>query len=276
MVSAQECESQAYDAICLDQQCCSIDGYCGITAAYCGDSTCQRKCWSEERADQRCGASFGHPPCGKNRCCSIHGWCGEGPFYCVQAVCDYQCWDSSLSYYVSRNTENSISKILSKSLFDEMFKHRKDCPSQGFYSYDAFINAAASFPMVAQVISQLVRGNLLLSVLKPLKQPQRWIESLDPYAWGYCHISTTIATDTDTMTNYCTSTKWPCASKKNNYNYGLAGEALGLDLINNPDLVATDPVVSYKTALWFWTTRHDNKPSYPDVVINANFKPSQV
>ena len=61
-----------------------------------------------------------------------------------------------------------------------------------------------------------------------------------------------------------------------NYNYGLAGEALGLDLINNPDLVATDPVVSYKTALWFWTTRHENKPSYPDVVINANFKPSQV
>ena len=27
-----------------------------------------------------------------------------------------------------------------------MFKHKKDCPSRGFYSYDAFIIATTSFP----------------------------------------------------------------------------------------------------------------------------------
>lgn len=46
-----------------------------------------------------------------------------------------------------------------------------------------------------------------------------------------------------------------------NHNYGLVGEALGIDLINNPELVATNPVVSFKTAIWFWMTRHENKPS---------------
>ena len=46
-----------------------------------------------------------------------------------------------------------------------------------------------------------------------------------------------------------------------NYNYGLAGQAIGVDLINNPDLVATDPVISFKTAIWFWMTPQANKPS---------------
>ena len=37
-----------------------------------------------------------------------------------------------------------------------------------------------------------------------------------------------------------------------NYNYGAAGKSLGFDGLNNPDIVARDPVVSFKTALWFW------------------------
>ncbi|NBD24905.1 chitinase [Paenibacillus sp. T1] len=40
-----------------------------------------------------------------------------------------------------------------------------------------------------------------------------------------------------------------------NYNYGAAGEALGLPLLSNPDLVAQDPAVAMKTALWFWNTQ---------------------
>ncbi|WP_127508530.1 glycoside hydrolase family 19 protein [Paenibacillus humicus] len=40
-----------------------------------------------------------------------------------------------------------------------------------------------------------------------------------------------------------------------NYNYGAAGLALGLPLLNNPDLVAQDASVAWKTALWFWNTQ---------------------
>ncbi len=35
-------------------------------------------------------------------------------------------------------------------------------------------------------------------------------------------------------------------------NYAAAGKALGLDLIDNPEQVASDPVIGFRTAGWFW------------------------
>jgi predicted chitinase len=40
-----------------------------------------------------------------------------------------------------------------------------------------------------------------------------------------------------------------------NYNYQAAGEALGVDLLNNPEAVAENPGVSWGAAMWFWNTR---------------------
>jgi basic endochitinase B len=55
-------------------------------------------------------------------------------------------------------------------------------------------------------------------------------------------------------------------------NYQLAGNALGVDLVSNPDLVSTDPVISFKTALWFWMTPQSPKPSCHDVIL-GNWTP---
>jgi predicted chitinase len=38
------------------------------------------------------------------------------------------------------------------------------------------------------------------------------------------------------------------------YNYDRAGKALGLDLVNDPDLAA-DPKIAAKIAVWYWNTR---------------------
>jgi chitinase len=51
-------------------------------------------------------------------------------------------------------------------------------------------------------------------------------------------------------------------------NYQLCGDAIGEDLVGNPDLVAQNAVVSFKTAMWFWTTAQGNKPSCEDVALN--------
>ena len=59
-----------------------------------------------------------------------------------------------------------------------------------------------------------------------------------------------------------------------NYNYGPAGKAIGSDLLRNPDLVATDPTVSFKTAFWFWMTPQSPKPSCHDV-MTGRWTPSQ-
>ncbi|CAI9270968.1 unnamed protein product [Lactuca saligna] len=37
-----------------------------------------------------------------------------------------------------------------------------------------------------------------------------------------------------------------------NYNYGPAGRSIGFDGLNNRGTVATDPVIAFRTALWFW------------------------
>lgn len=52
-----------------------------------------------------------------------------------------------------------------------------------------------------------------------------------------------------------------------NYNYGLAGDALGLPLLNDPDMVALDGAVAFRTGVWFWMTPQAPKPSCHDVMV---------
>jgi basic endochitinase B len=55
-----------------------------------------------------------------------------------------------------------------------------------------------------------------------------------------------------------------------NGNYGYASDCIFGDkkvLLNNPDLVQTDPVVAFKTGIYFWMTPQTNKPSAHDVMI---------
>ncbi len=61
-----------------------------------------------------------------------------------------------------------------------------------------------------------------------------------------------------------------------NGNYGYASDCIFGDhkiLLNNPDLVDTDPVVAFKTAIYFWMTPQTYKPSAHDVMI-GKWKPN--
>jgi predicted chitinase len=54
-----------------------------------------------------------------------------------------------------------------------------------------------------------------------------------------------------------------------NGNYGYASDCIFGDkkvLLNNPGLVETDPVVAFKTAIYFWMTPQTYKPSAHDVM----------
>ncbi|KAB1213074.1 Chitinase 4 [Morella rubra] len=65
--------------------------------------------------------------------------------------------------------------------------------------------------------------------------------------------------------NYCdaSNTQYPCNPSQQyygrgplqltwNYNYGAAGNIIGFDGLNSPETMATDPLISFKTTLWFW------------------------
>ncbi|KAK9948277.1 hypothetical protein M0R45_003861 [Rubus argutus] len=177
-----------------------------------------------------------------------------------------------------------VAGLVSSSLFDQMLKYRNDprCKSNGFYKYDAFIAAARSFPGFGTTGDAATRKKELAAFLAQTSHETTggWASAPDgPYAWGYCFVNE------NNQDVYCTpSAQYPCAPGKkyygrgpiqltHNYNYGQAGKAIKADLINNPDLVATDPVVAFKTAIWFWMTPQSNKPSSHNV-ITGRWNPS--
>ncbi|MFZ4601661.1 MAG: glycoside hydrolase family 19 protein [Caulobacterales bacterium] len=51
-------------------------------------------------------------------------------------------------------------------------------------------------------------------------------------------------------------------------NYGIYGQKLGLDLVNNPQL-ASDPIVATKVATLYWTERRINQPADADDVYTV-------
>ncbi|GLF94872.1 chitinase [Streptomyces yaizuensis] len=54
-----------------------------------------------------------------------------------------------------------------------------------------------------------------------------------------------------------------------NYNYKAAGDALGIDLLNNPWQVENDAAVSWKTGLWYWNTQSGPGTMTPhDAMVN--------
>jgi len=61
-----------------------------------------------------------------------------------------------------------------------------------------------------------------------------------------------------------------------NYNYGYFSKVFLGDasiLVADPDRVSRDPVLSYQTALWFWMTPQEDKPSC-HAVMNGTWTPS--
>ncbi|KAJ9146889.1 hypothetical protein P3X46_029104 [Hevea brasiliensis] len=178
-----------------------------------------------------------------------------------------------------------ISSLISRDLFNQMLKHRNDgnCPGKGFYPYDAFIAAAKSFGGFDTTGDSDTRKRGIAAFLAQTSHETTggWSGVPDgPYAWGFCFIQE----QGNPGDYWVQSQEWPCAPSKKyygrgpiqisyNYNYGPAGKAINSDLINNPDAVATDPTISFKTALWFWMTPQSPKPSC-HAVITGQWKPS--
>lgn len=100
--------------------------------------------WLGGSAEQ-CGRQAGGAVCPNGLCCSQYGWCGATEPYCG-AGCQSQC-RSSGSTPPSSGGSGDVATAINAALFDRMLKYRNDprCPSNGFYSYNAFIAAARSF-----------------------------------------------------------------------------------------------------------------------------------
>ncbi|XP_030450745.2 endochitinase-like [Syzygium oleosum] len=223
---------------------------------------------------EQCGSQAGGQMCPGGQCCSKYGWCGTTPEYCTDG-CQSQCGGGG---------GGDVSGLISRATFNQLLKHRNDagCPAKGFYTYDAFVAAAKSFPAFGTTGDATTRKREIAAFLAQTSHETTggWASAPDgPYSWGYCYLKE------QNPSAYCSpNPTYPCAPGKQyygrgpiqiswNYNYGRCGQAIGVDLLRNPDLVATNPVVSFKTAIWFWMTPQSPKPSCHDV-ITGRWAPS--
>ncbi|XP_059623387.1 endochitinase-like [Cornus florida] len=239
---------------------------------------------------EQCGRQAGGALCPNGLCCSEHGYCGTTSDYCIKG-CQSQCRPGGSTPNPPNPTPSpggsgggDIGSLISLALFNQMLKYRNDarCPSNGFYRFDAFITAAKSFNGFGTTGDVATRKRELVAFLGQTSHETTggWPSAPDgPYAWGYCFIRERGEPDYP-----CDPSKGPCPPGKkyfgrgpiqltHNYNYDKAGKAIRADLINNPDSVATNPVISFKTAIWFWMTPQYNKPSSHNVITGI-WKPS--
>ncbi|XVF80386.1 hypothetical protein PTKIN_Ptkin15bG0066000 [Pterospermum kingtungense] len=180
----------------------------------------------------------------------------------------------------ARRLVSPISLLISEDIFDSIFLHKDDnaCPARNFYTYDSFIQATKCFPRFGNTGNLATRKREIAAFLAQISHETTggWATAPDgPYAWGLC-----FKEEVSPQSNYCDSTnkQWPCFPGKSykgrgpiqlswNYNYGPAGKALGFDGLGNPEIVANNSLIAFKTALWFWMTEQKPKPSCHDVMV---------
>lgn len=174
---------------------------------------------------------------------------------------------------------SSFGRMVSPETYEAMFPNR-----HALYAYDSLVAATGKYPQFCNEGSDEQRKREAASFLANIAHETTggWPTAPGgPYAWGLYFIE-----EQNPQSQYCdpSNSTYPCAPGKSyygrgpiqlswNYNYGAAGEALGVDLLNNPDLVKSDGAISFETALWFWMTSQPPKPSCHDL-ISGRWAPS--
>lgn len=190
---------------------------------------------------QNCG-------CAPNLCCSRFGFCGQGEAYCGEGCREGPCNKPS----PTPGGGSSLAEIVTPDFFNGIINQAAaGCAGKSFYSRGGFLDAANSFPEFGK----------LGSVDDSKREIAAFFAHVTHETGHFCHIEEINGASHD----YCDegNTQYPCAPGKNyfgrgpiqltwNYNYGAAGDALRLNLLGSPEMVARDAAVSFKTALWFW------------------------
>lgn len=161
-------------------------------------------------------------------------------------------------------TTTSFARFFDQERFHEMFPDAVE-----LYNFDGLVNAANKYTTFANTGNDTNDKRELAAFLAQTAHESDNFKAAEEYA-----------RNTYTVWQYCDNTTYPCAPGKRyhgrgpiqlswNYNYFNAGEALGIDLLNNPDIVANDTAVTWMTALWYWMTPQGGRVIH-DVVAGVN------
>lgn len=179
------------------------------------------------------------------------------------------------------------STLLSRDLWERMFPRRAGIhhlchENQDFYTYDAFMAALRRFPAFASEGPDFIRRRELAAFLAQIAhETSGGAGSYDPgsdrYHWGLCW-TTELAYNDLSLAYRQDHPIWPPAPGKSyhgrgplqltwNYNYGAAGDDLGIPFLAIPELVVASGTNAFSTALWFWMKEQSPKPSAHAAII---------
>ncbi|MEH0166266.1 chitinase [Roseateles microcysteis] len=138
--------------------------------------------------------------------------------------------------------------------FDQLFPRRL-----AFYSYEGFTEAVRQTPGFAAWGSAQQRAQEMAAFLGQIAHESDQLRAQREYR-------------KENWDHYCRKTDvFGCAPGQQyygrgpiqlswNYQYKAAGDYLGLDLWADPDRVARDSTVAWRTALWYWMSQTGEAP----------------
>jgi len=141
--------------------------------------------------------------------------------------------------------------VVSREEFDAIFPKRHP-----FYTHDGFVDALGAYPAfastgtpetrmreVAAFLTHADFESVGLRYVKEINEANYWIKCDSSQPFGCPAGQTAYYGRGPIMFSW-------------NFNYKAAGDALGIDLLNDPWLVEEDPSVAWQTALWYWNTQN--------------------
>ncbi|AGL21436.1 putative chitinase [Actinoplanes sp. N902-109] len=240
--------------------------------------------WNDDGA---CGGGSTTPPPTGGGSCSYPNWTA-GTWYDAGAIVKY----TNGGYYRAKNANPGYDPVIStwywepysctgggtgggggttsgfpvtEAQFNQMFPNRI-----AFYSYAALVDAAKKYPAFAATGSDTVKKQEIAAFLANVNHESGglvYVEEVNQANWPlYCDASQSYGCPAGQSAYHGRGPiqlSW-------NFNYKAAGDALGIDLLHNPDRVKNEASVAYQTAVWYWMTQRGPGTMTPhDAMVNS-------
>ncbi len=152
--------------------------------------------------------------------------------------------------------------IVTEAQFNKMFPNRSS-----FYIYSGLVAALSTYPAFTKTGSDTVRKQEAAAFLANVAHESDNLKAVREY-------------NTANYPLYCSHGVGKCGGKEYygrgpiqlswDYNYAAAGTAIKADLLNNPDLVATNAAIAWRTGIWYWMTGTGAAGTTPhDAIVNG-------
>jgi predicted chitinase len=164
------------------------------------------------------------------------------------------------------NPGQGFAQVVSQTQFNQMFPNRNP-----FYTYQGLLDAAATFPAFAGTGDLAMRRREAAAAMANFAHETGGLVHVTEIARGL----------------YCSNSATPCGvcapgqsyygrgpiQLSWNFNYCSAGQALGLNLWANPNLVEQNSAIAWRTAFWYWMTQNGpgTQPAHNCIINNAGF-----